>query len=245
MNQKKDNERWPDEQERRVKVMGLLSQLMQATNHGFGDEDTTQQAGVIYGVLSERHYFDEMPESVVAYVETVIGGLCDSMDIHAWNDYLLAPIVWMVATSVQAAGGDQTFHAVLSGIKHLCTEKEYKAFLTRHGLEGGEPEEEDTKEVRDKMAAYKAARYLAHPDTPKETRTAIQDAINDLCCSTQVNSHHPALAERALTVMLETVELRKKSQHGFQLSSIKERRRDRKNLLDLLDKLPDLPKAEG
>jgi hypothetical protein len=239
MSRTKDKQNFENEQERRKKVMGLLSQLMEVTNHGFGDEDSLREAGVLYGVLGEKHHFNEMPESVVAYVEVAIGEICDRMNVHAWNDYLLAPIVWLIATSVP--GCDKTF---LSGIKSLCTKEEHKAFLTRHGLEGGEPEEEDTKEARDKMAAYKAARYLANPNTPPETRDVIQKAINDLCYSTQVNLHHPALAERAITVMLETVDLKVKSQHGYALSSISERRRDRKHLFDLLDSLPDLPEVK-
>jgi hypothetical protein len=237
MSRKHDNERWKEEQARRAKVMALLGKLMKVTNHGYGDEDSLREASVIYGVFSERHYFDDIPESVVAYVEQTIGSVCDKMNIHAWNDYLLAPIVWLIAVGVP--GCDNTF---LEGIKHLCTKEEYKSFLTRHGLEDGEPVE-DTKQERDAMAAYKAARYLADPRTPPETRNEIQDAINELCGSTQVNCHHPALAERALTVMLETVELKVKSQHGFSLSSIAERRKDRKHLFDLLDELPDLPEG--
>jgi hypothetical protein len=239
MNQKNhDKENWPAEQRRRKKVMSLLGELMKVTNHGFGDEDSLREASVIYGVLGEKHYFNEMPESVVAYVETIIGSICDRMDIHAWNDYLLAPIMWLIAVGVP--GGDNTF---LAGIKHLCTEKEYKAFLTRHGLEGGEPEE-DTQQERNAMAAFKAARHLAYPRTHVDTRDELQRAINELCMSTQVNAHHPALVERALTIMLETVEVRAKTRHSFTLSSVAERRRDRQRLFDLLDSLPDLPEGD-
>jgi hypothetical protein len=80
--------------------------------------------------------------------------------------------------------------------------------------------------------ALKAALILANPNTPAETRSRLKDAISDFGNTMQVFTDHPALVERALTVMFESV-------NGKGIYPAKQRREDRKDLLVLLDSIEE------
>ena len=198
---------------------------------------------------------DSLPGAAHDYVQEYLYCLEESTQVHIWNDPDVLRAAYPIMMSCFGegrwlAGEYPDMLATKTALSRLCTRRELFDFYERHGIKDGHKGRKDpTGSVSldnptDHQQAMKAARVLADPRTPAETRTEIQDAINELCGSTQVNSHHPALAERALTVMLETVDLKVKSQHGFMLSSIAERRRDRKHLFDLLNSLPDLPEPK-
>jgi hypothetical protein len=83
--------------------------------------------------------------------------------------------------------------------------------------------------ARDRQVAVKAARVLADPSVSDEVKEPILDTINDLGMATTVSCLHPALIERALTLMFES----KNYGHGKA-----DAQKDRKKLRALIAAVP-------
>jgi hypothetical protein len=189
-----------------------------------------------------------LPEAARDYVEEFLYRLEEATEIHIWNTPEVLRAAYPAMMNLYRDGGRffgeySEGLAAKAALKNLCTRRELMEFYARHGIEdnykgrselaGSAPLDNPT----DQQQALKAARILADPRTPAETRDKVHAAINELLTSTQVTPYHPALVERALTLMLETVEVRAKTRYGFTLSSVAERRKDRQRLFDLLDSI--------
>lgn len=189
---------------------------------------------------------DSLPQSVIDYVEEFLYQLEWSTDVHIWNTPDLLRVALSHMMEVDHAGatyeGNIPVIALKTVVKSLCTGQEYAEFLARHGL--SDPDGDQTtgkvqeRQIRDRAAVMKCARILANPDTPRETRRQVKDAINELMIATQVTPYHPALIERALTIMFEVID---KPKQGM---SRREMKRGYKNLHELLERLPDFAEAE-
>lgn len=88
------------------------------------------------------------------------------------------------------------------------------------------------------MAAFKLARYIAHPSTPADLRLKLQAAIYELTTQLQICADHPALVERAATLAFESVRLESADPQG----QVAKRLYD--ELHKTLGALPELPGAK-
>jgi nucleotidyltransferase/DNA polymerase involved in DNA repair len=117
--------------------------------------------------------------------------------------------------------------AMLRGsMKALTTKGERREFLHETDEGDAEPEKESTTNRR---AAFKLARVLADPRTPVETRDEIELLVRELSMSSGVTVEHPALIRRAFQLMCE----------AKPKGRMRERNKDRRNLLALLDSITD------
>jgi hypothetical protein len=163
---------------------------------------------------------DSLPRTAHDYVQEYLYRLEESTGVHIWNDpdVLRAAYPLMMGSFGEGrwlAGEYPDALATKTALARLCTRRELADFYERHGLK-------DDHKGRDEMAgsaplngsdteyALKAARVLANPKTAKDTKQALSLAVCELANATDVQVDHPAIVERALTVMLESMKKRQK-----------------------------------
>jgi hypothetical protein len=170
-----------------------------------------------------------LPSAALDYVEEWLYLLEERTSLHVWN---VADIARPFLTHVfeLARASDSTEGAVESlqtALARLCTEEELDRFYKRHGLTFDRKSTYKlTQKDRDRHVAIKAARVLADPEVSEEIKNPIRDAINDLSTESCVPIWHPALVERALTLMFEGKDY---------VASKEETQRNRKRLRDLVN----------
>jgi hypothetical protein len=183
----------------------------------------------------------ELPEAAKDFVQEYLYRLEASSEVHIWNSPEVLRAAWpLMMTGFYDAGtwlaGDVPGQIVVkTALRRLCTRAELMEFYERHGFEDNYkgrdelPGSVSVETYSDKMRLTKAARILADPRTDEDVSQRLREEINELANSTQVGVAHPALVERALTLMFEA---RRK---GY----AKEIKRNRAALLKLLDELPE------
>lgn len=150
-----------------------------------------------------------LPESAIDYVQEWLYRLEEETNLHVWNVADIARPFLTHALSIDDISDDKSSGvvAIQAALSRLCTEGELNSFYKRHGLDHkDERSYKGSQKWRDQQVAVKAARVLADPTVPVETKDAIRDAMNDLSTDSGVPTWHPALAERALTLMFESKE---------------------------------------
>ncbi len=194
-----------------------------------------------------------LPESATDYVEDWLYRLEEATSLHVWNVADIArPFLGHVAECARVSDStDGVFEAMETVLARMCTQKELKEFYQRHGLgkkRGGyRYTKGERKANRDHAAALKAARLMADPKTPDEFKGRLMDEINHLSTATGVHYSHPALIERALTIMFESMD--QPITGKLAKFRIKERQRDYDKMHELLAEIPDAeqtvkPKAQ-
>jgi hypothetical protein len=162
-----------------------------------------------------------LPESAHDYIQEYLYRLEESTQVHIWNDpdVLRAayPLMMMCFGEGRWLAGDYPDAlAMKATLSRLCTRRELSGFYERYGLKDDQTDRSVMagSVVQDKPADYvmKAARLLADPRTPAATRETIERAIADLANATDVHVTHPALVERALTIMFESMKKRVRKQ---------------------------------
>jgi hypothetical protein len=177
-----------------------------------------------------------LPESAIDFIEEWLYKVEEETDLHIWNvaDIARPFLAHMFDSARISDSTDGTFELVEAAISRLSTEKELADFYKRHGLKPKKKRKRTGKSEGGPRsrppAALKAARVLADPSTSEETRGKLQDAINELPMAAGVPVWHPALAERAVTIMLESY---------TPMLDKEDLKRDCQRLHDLLAEIPD------
>lgn len=198
------------------------------------EQDTLDLARLIHDVLDsegKEHGEHKFPEEARDYIEEYLFRLCRASEFNIWNlgDAAVAALPMLLDCAANSIEGNPNYIAVESAIGRLTTPDERREFLT--GPRWGRNDEDETNTE----AAFKLSRLLADPRTPAETRTALEDALNEFSMSARVTVYHPALARRAFLLMCEA---RPKG-------NVRECKKDRRALLALLDTLPEMAEGEG
>lgn len=220
-----------------IPVRDWLKRFLAGDKTPFADSINPDQYRVIelvVAVMQDKHEGGEMiPTSAIEYVEEWLYRLEEETDLHIWTVADIArPFL------AHALGMDDVFAEKSSGtmqmevaLGRLCTEAELASFYERHGLHTEEqPARKGSQQWRDKWTAIKAARVLADPTVPTETKKAIGEAMLELSTASGVTVDHPALAERALTLMFES------KQYVTGKAGVKQ---SRKRVRDLVNAVPD------
>ena len=184
-------------------------------SHSFTEQEdaTMEQARFIYAVLRDQYQTnDAIPEAARDLVEEYLYQLAEAANVQVWNYYDAAiavlPVLLDVNEHTDSTAAAQI--ALAGAVKALCTKQEYSAFAARHNLawEKEEPPTDEASEqrARDYEAALKCARVLADPRTPEQTRRDLGAALVKLATCTRVHVDHPALCERAASIMFENVD---------------------------------------
>jgi hypothetical protein len=195
-----------------IAVTDWITKYVAGEKVPFGDmfhpDDYASVEMVVAILLDEGGVEPEMlPQSAFDYVEEWLYRLEESTDLHVWNDAQIArvflTIVLQMAREVDSPDGHvESLQTILS---RLCTGEELDRFYERHGLKPKAAKSpKPSQRLRDQRVAVKAARVLADPSVAEETKNVIRDAMNDLSTDAGVPTWHPALAERALTLMFES-----------------------------------------
>ena len=194
----------------------------------------------IVAVLKDRSIsvHDELPASARDYVEALLYDLAFSTDIQVWTEPEVAsaalPLILSLANELDF---DPTFSALRAAVRTLCTQREYEAFCARAELALSSTFLPDERKVKDYNNALKLARVLADPNTRPETRAQLEATLERLSQATHVSITHPALAERAFTLMCERTAEKIK---GKGAKSLTERREEvYQHVHSLLDSIPD------
>jgi hypothetical protein len=198
------------------------------------EQDTLDLARLILDVLDsagKETGKKEFPDEARDYVEEYLFRLCRASEFNIWNlgDAAVAALPTLLDCAENSIEGNSNYIAVESAISRLTTPDERREFLTGPRWGRNDGDETNTE------AAFKLSRLLADPRTPAETRTALEDALNEFSMSARVTVYHPALARRAFLLMCEA---RPKG-------NVRECKRDRRALLALLDTLPEMAEGEG
>jgi hypothetical protein len=211
---------------------------------GYGD------AELLIAVLGEEGRSSsksELPEAAQDFVREFLYRIEESSDVHIWNnaDVLRAAYPRLMLCyrdgGTFLAGEYPDASAVRVALKRLCTRRELAEFYERHGIEDPDIDlsttagsvERDT--LNDQQKVMKLTRLLADPLTPEETRRKIVEAIKAFSDATQVHLYHPAIAERAATVMFESMKEKPPKGRGLQ------RRQAFKEITDLLEAIEENP----
>jgi hypothetical protein len=186
---------------------------------------------------------DPLPKAARDYVEEFLYRLEEAYGVHIWDTPELARIflgiVLCINSCSEPLGDGIGTMSAKTALSRLCTRRELMEFHERHGLEDNDIDRSKMAgsaplEWSDRQCALKAARILADPRTDEDVSQRLREEITELANSTQVGVAHPALVERALTLMFEA---RRK---GY----AKEIKRNRAALFKLLDELPDIGEDE-
>jgi hypothetical protein len=209
--------------------------------HPNGNDDdpaVVHTARLVYDVLDSKHketgtgtnsrYF---PEETRDFVEEWLYKLTRNGDFHVWNDADLAvaalPMLLLQDGIILNPKNDPTYTLLRTVVERTTTRRERRAFLRDE--EGDAPDSEEDKNWN---ASFKLSRLLADPRTTPEARREIQERVIELCNAANIIVDHPAIVRRAFLVACE--------QHPK--GQARELKRARRNLLALLDSIPD---AEG
>jgi hypothetical protein len=211
--------------------------------NGMDDDPATREiARLVYDVLNtdSRVQFAEIddrsghgfPAEARDFIEEWMFRITNGDElVQPWGNPDMAVVALPIVLDMGAGPPikfekDPTLAMLRGAMKALTTKRERREFLRDTDGEDAEPEKESTANRR---AAFKLSRVLADPRTPTETRTALESALNELAMASHVNVYHPALARRAFQLMCE----------AKPKGNARECKRDRRELLALLDSIPD------
>lgn len=171
------------------------------------------EADFICEVIKQARWQDEeLPASATAIVKNYMRHLAKTFDLMPWSEPEVARAAYQYVVDAQDGGlvftPTMSFRGLRAAVQALCTAEEYKRFLVEGELT--DDSAPPAREESDYAAAEKAALLLADPRTTKATKQALSIAIGELANATDVQATHPALAERALTVMFESMKKRQK-----------------------------------
>jgi hypothetical protein len=153
-----------------------------------------------------------LPEAAREYVQEYLYRLEEQHELHIWNTPEIARAFLGVALCLSheapPLGDDFGTAAAKTALSRLCTRRELMEFYERHGIEDDYKGRDDLAgsvpiEKTDSHYAMKAARILADPRTPADVSDKLESTIADMSNATSVSVYHPALVERALTLMFE------------------------------------------
>jgi hypothetical protein len=200
------------------------------------ESTTMDQARLVYDVLNSKYQETgqhEFSEAARDYIEEYLYQLSEMTEIRVWNDpeTAITALSTMLTLTGESDYERPSNIALNIAISRLTTMRERRHFLRQAA---SEPFNETEGECHYK-AAMKAARILADPRTDEDVSQRLREEITELANSTQVGVAHPALVERALTLMFEARRKR----------YAKEIKRNRAALLKLLDELPESGEKEG
>lgn len=186
---------------REAEINDLIQRLMQLTNHGSDFIGAIEQGAFLGAVLGDEHASnDPLSASAQVLIQNYLSELCERSDIHAWNDGLLARVLWPIFIGIgDACTDDFAFRAVLAGVKSMSTDREYAEFLKRHALTDEDPAYDEAYE--DWTTLVQGVNLLVMKEGAAETRQDITEQIILLCASLDITPTHPALLERTLDVM--------------------------------------------
>lgn len=207
------------------------------------DPATYDIARLVYDVLDSKHQETgvglaerRFPQEARDFIEEWLYQLTNHYGLHAWSDPDLAvaalPHLVNLDGILMQTEGDSTFALLRLGIERLTTKRERREFLRDADGSDAEPEKESATNWR---ASFKLSRMLANPATPADTRREIQEQVIELCNAAGVIVDHPALVRRAFLV---AVEQRPKGH-------VRDVKRARRQLLALLDSIPDEKGGDG
>jgi hypothetical protein len=154
---------------------------------------------------------DDLPGAAVDCVYQYVQALEEETDIHIWNEGQVARAALPLMIDLTSATDSS---AILAGVKAAfarhCTQQEIAGFLKRHGIRDSRYVDDEWEgkmlaEQKDYEAAIDVAHILANEEIPMDQRGPLMDAINHLSSGTEVFMWHPALIERALTIMFESM----------------------------------------
>jgi hypothetical protein len=194
------------------------------------ESSTMDQARLVYDVLDSKYQETgqhEFSEAARDYIEEYLYQLSEMTGIRVWNDpeTAITALSTMLTMTGESDYERPSNIALNIAVSRLTTMRERRHFLRQAA---SEPYDE-TEGERHYKAAMKAARIMADPRTPQEIKNRLADAILELHMSTQVALFHPALVERALTLMFEA----KRKGHA------KEIKRDRQTVIELIEELSE------
>jgi hypothetical protein len=205
--------------------------------HGTGDDPgVNDTAFLIYDVLETQHDGASVRESAAEardFVEEWLYTLSTYYGQHVWNnaDAALAvlPYFFCGGGSPMEPDGDAAYVLLRTAVERLTTTPERRAFLRQDAADEPEKDEETNR-----RAAFKLSRVLADPRTPAETRQALESAcVEFITNAANVAVDHPALVRRAFLVACDQ---RPKGR-------VRRLKRVRRDLLALLDTLPETPEG--
>jgi hypothetical protein len=215
-----------------IPVRDWLKKLVAGEPTPFADMINPDQYEVIelaVSVLVDKHGArgEMLPASAVDYVEEWLYRMEEAADLHIWSVADIARPFLAHALSLDDISSDKSSGTVAMqvALSRLCTQEELNRFYERHNLarKVERTAYKGSQAWRDQQVAIKAARVIADPSVPDEFKEPILDVINDLGMATTVSCLHPALIERALTLMFES----KDYGHG-KADALKDRQKLRK-----------------
>jgi hypothetical protein len=222
-----------------IPVRDWITKFVAGEETPYGDSinpDDYETAELIVSVLAEdaRSVPGEgLPKSAVDFVEEWLYRMEEASNLHVWNVAdiarpFLAHALSLAQVSDSPEGGKEAIETALS---ILCTKDELTRFYERANLtrKSERTAYKGSQAWRDQQIAVKAARVLADPSVPEEIKNPIRRAINELGLATNVSCLHPALAERALTLMFESKSY---------IADKSDAQRDRKALRNLIRAIP-------
>lgn len=196
---------------------------------------------LIVSVLADRAYGtanEMLPQSAIDYVEEWLYRMEEASNLHVWNVAdiarpFLAHAYSLAQASDSTEGGKEALETALS---QLCTKDELTRFYERANLtrKTERTAYKGSQAWRDQQVAVKAARVLADPSVSDDIKNPIRDAILCLSTASCVPLDHPALVERALTLMFES---------KTYVMDKADTQRDRKRLRDLVNAVPEVEHA--
>jgi hypothetical protein len=180
----------------------------------FEKEDKAEADFICEVIRAARWEDSELPETVTAIVQNYMREMAKEFDLAPWSNPEIARAAYKYIIDAQSGSlvftPTMSFRGLRMAAQALCTAAEWKLFFTERDLNDDEPPM--TRDEKDYEAALKAACLLADPRTPAETRNALQGAVCDFANATDVQIDHPALVERALTIMFESMKKRVRKQ---------------------------------
>lgn len=207
-----------------------------ALDTSFVNEDgaTMMQARLIFDTLdaegkehSDLHFSDEARD----YIEEYMYRLAESSGQQVWNhpDIAVAGLAVMLDCSAGSMEGDATNIALETAIRRLTTAAERQDCLRDKRYTA------DTVEAGTREAGYKLSRTLANPETPAATVAELTRILLEFADLAAVSVAKPVLASRAFMLACEAKPRGK----------VRQLRALRKQLIDVLDGLPESPKGNG
>ena len=210
------------------------------------DEDSYyNEVELMVAVLSDhmRTIGNDLPEAAKDFVQEYLYRMEESSDVHIWNSAEVLRAAWpLMMTNFYECGewvaGDPPGRIIVkTALTRLCTRRELMEFYERSGIEDdykGRNELAGSVSLdnpTDNQLALKASSILANPKTDEGTRRKLCDAINGLSMATRINVCTPALVERSLTIMFESIETRTRN------TKQREKRRAYQDLRKLLKEM--------
>jgi hypothetical protein len=213
------------------------------TNGLHDDPATHEIARLVYAVLytdSHPHFatiddnlpYSRFPAEARDFIEAWMYRITNGQILaEPWNNPDMAVMALPIVLDDSAGPlieyeANPTLAMLRTAIKSLTTKAERREFLHSTAEEDSEPEDEHATNWR---AAFKCARVLADPQTPREAWWHLRDVLTDFSAFLNLDITHPALVRRAFLIMCEAKPKGK----------VREWRALRKRVLDALDSISE------